>query len=112
VLAPARPASHPAAELQHALQQLCEPHGGAGVLVDPDGLCMARHGMAPHDAEEMAACMNASPECKAGQVLRVLPLYVGRHRPCRLHYPSATALEQDALVTLVRHLHDLLETPV
>ena len=98
----------PAARLHAQLRRLCQSgRSAAAVLADPDGLCMASHGMPPGAAEAVAAGVPSlvAPPASA----QVLPLYVGRHRPCRLHCAGLLALEQEALVRLVQALHELLE---
>lgn len=106
---PAEPTSadHPVSSLQTQVRRLCSSSWtAAAVLADPDGLCMASHGLAPGEAEDVAAGADLPPGMRAA--VQVLPLYVGSHRPCRLHCAGVLALEQEALVCLVQSLHELL----
>lgn len=103
--APAVPhaTGHPAADIHRQLQRLCGDTVGAAVLADPDGLCMASHGVARDDAQGLAAGF----EPFRHTMVRTMPLYIGR-RPCRLHSSSTVPFEHEALVGLVRSLHALL----
>ncbi|OGB16193.1 MAG: hypothetical protein A3E51_02540 [Burkholderiales bacterium RIFCSPHIGHO2_12_FULL_67_38] len=103
--APAAPraAGHPAANIHQQLQRLCGDTAGAAVLADPDGLCMASHGVAHDDAQGLAA--GFAPFRHA--MVRAMPLFIGR-RPCRLHITSSALVDHEAFVGLVRSLHELL----
>lgn len=104
-------AGHPVARLQVQVQRLCSSsRAAAAVLADPDGLCMASHGLPPTEAEGLAAGM--AQQAGLCAAVQVLPLYVGSGpRPCRLHCAGVLAVEQDALVHLVQSLHELLPQP-
>lgn len=99
-----RKPEHPAAEIHRQLNRLCTDTAAAAVLADPDGLCMASHGMA-HEAVQSVAAGFAP--FQHGMV-PALPLYIGQ-RPCRLHTTSSLLFTHEALVGLVRSLHDLIQ---
>ncbi len=103
--APAAPRAtgHPAADIHQQLQRLCGDTAGAAVLADPDGLCMASHGVAHDDAQGLAAGFEPFRHA----MVRALPLYIGR-RPCRLHISSSALFDHEAFVGLARSLHTLL----
>lgn len=94
---------HPMADIHRQLQRLCDEPASAAVLADPDGLCMASHGVAPDDAQRLAA--GVAPVRRP--MVRVMPLYIG-HRPCRLHITASALLENEALVSLAHSLYELL----
>ncbi|OOG81663.1 hypothetical protein B0E41_17065 [Hydrogenophaga sp. A37] len=98
-----RAPGHPAADIHRQLQRLCDDTAGAAVLADPDGLCLASHGVAGDDAQGLAAGFEPFRHA----MVRAMPLYIGR-RPCRLHTTSSALVNHEALVGLVRSLHALL----
>lgn len=106
---PGTAGQHPVARLQAHVQRLCSSsRAAAAVLADPDGLCMASHGLPPAEAEGLAAGM--AQQAGLCTAVQVLPLYVGSSpRPCRLHCAGVLAVEQEALVRLVQSLHELLQ---
>ncbi len=98
-----RATGHPAADIHQQLQRLCGDTAGAAVLADPDGLCLASHGVAREHAQGLAAGFAHFRHA----MVRAMPLYIGR-RPCRLHITSSALVAHEALVGLVRSLHTLL----
>jgi hypothetical protein len=103
--APAAPhaTGHPAADIHQQLQRLCGDTAGAAVLADPDGLCLASHGVAREHAQGLAAGFAHFRHA----MVRAMPLFIGR-RPCRLHITSSALVDHEAFVGLVRSLHELL----
>nr|WP_296018046.1 hypothetical protein [uncultured Acidovorax sp.] len=98
----------PVVRLQAQVRRLCSSsRAAAAVLADPDGLCMASHGLPSGEAEGLAA--GVALQAGLCPAVQVLPLYVGNSpRPCRLHCAGVLAVEQEALVHLVQSLHELL----
>lgn len=102
--APHSARDHPATDIPRQLQRLCDHARGAAVLADPDGLCMASHGVARDDAQGLAA--GGDPWRHA--MVRSIPLYIARQRPCRLYVTVSSLLAHEALVGLAHNLCELL----
>lgn len=94
----------PAIAMQEQLRRICQDTATIAVVADPDGLCLASHGMGNAEAQRLAAGLVPTHGTPTAHVML---LYV-EHRPCRLYCNSTMPFEHEAIVDLVRSLLELM----